>query len=152
MHKAVIVALIGGGLAIGGTAIASAGEIGTANPDGVSQNGPALKDPAQAADMVIREAGGGRVVKAEQAQVDGKTVYKITFRTSDGTRTVTVDPFSGAMSGMPPVQPGPSSFPGQGRQQGQEQGQGQPSQGDYQYSWDFGGNAQPSRAGVTPSK
>jgi hypothetical protein len=114
MRKAIIVALVGGGLAIGGTAIASAGEP-AAPGSGIERDAGGPANGAQAADMVLRQAGGGRTMGVEPVEVDGREAYRVTVRNGSGTFAVTVDAETGRMSG----------FPGGGQQGGGQQGGGQ---------------------------
>ncbi len=129
MRKAIIVALVGGGLAIGGTAIASAGEP-AAPGSGIERDAGGPANGAQAADMVLRQAGGGRTMGVEAVEVDGREAYRVTVRNGSGTFAVTVDAETGRMSG----------FPGGGQQGGGQQGGGQ--QGGFPGGGQQGGGQQ----------
>lgn len=160
MRKALMVILVGGGLAVGGTALASADEIGGGRPP--EQSTQRGVDAAQASDLALRQAGGGRVMKVEQTG----SGFRVTLMGPSGPQSFTVDGRTGAVGGgqpggFPGGQPGggqpgggqPGGFPGGGPagNQGQPGAGDQSRSGEYQWSWDFGTN-DPNRQGTTPSK
>ncbi|MFJ7997444.1 hypothetical protein ACIQ7D_09895 [Streptomyces sp. NPDC096310] len=110
MRKSLVAVVALGGLAIGGTGLAVAGEevAGAGGPGGAarsgegrtlssgSQNGgqvasPQVKNAAQAADLVLREVGGGRVTGVGLEEEAGRAVWKVVFVNGSGTQGAQVD-------------------------------------------------------------
>ncbi|WP_329065622.1 hypothetical protein [Streptomyces sp. NBC_01429] len=109
MRKSLLAVIAVGGLAIGGTGLAKAGE-GTA-PESVSgasvlsdANGgsgqaaaPQVTNAAQAADLVLRQSGGGRVTGVGLAEEGGRAVWKVVFVLGSDQRGATVDALTKAV-------------------------------------------------------
>ncbi|MFE3823982.1 hypothetical protein [Streptomyces sp. NPDC059092] len=108
MRKSLVAVVALGGLAIGGTGLAVAGEevaggSGSAAGSGESQTlssgsqaagqvaSPQVKNAAQAADLVLREVGGGRVTGVGLEEEAGRAVWKVVFVNGSATRGAQVD-------------------------------------------------------------
>ena len=98
MKKTLMAVIAAGGIAIAGTGLAMAGEQGQAPGSGAgtkAQAGqlsdPQVKNAAQAADLVLREAGGGRVTGVELDEEDGRAVWRVTFVSGAGQQAAQVD-------------------------------------------------------------
>ncbi|MEE1802527.1 MULTISPECIES: hypothetical protein [unclassified Streptomyces] len=110
MRKSLVAVVALGGLAIGGTGLAVAGEevaggggSGSAAQSGESQtlssgsqdtgqvSSPQVKNAAQAADLVLREVGGGRVTGVGLEEEAGRAVWKVVFVNGSSTRGASVD-------------------------------------------------------------
>ncbi|MFC9425501.1 hypothetical protein [Streptomyces sp. NPDC056987] len=116
MRKSLVAVVALGGLAIGGTGLAVAGEevAGAGGPGSAAQSGqtgesrtlrsgetqgeaagqaaaPQVTNAAQAADLVLRVVGGGRVTGVGLEEEDGRAVWKVVFVNGTGTRGAQVD-------------------------------------------------------------
>lgn len=100
MRKSLIAFVAAGGLAIAGTGLATAGEESPAqNGSGTTVQtkaagqaaAPQVTNAAQAADLVLREVGGGRVTGVGLSEENGRAVWKVVFVDGAGQRGAQVD-------------------------------------------------------------
>ncbi len=121
MRKSVAAAIAASGLAIGGAGVMIAGQgpaAGTGSGDSVqagtvagekslqrndrggtrqSPAAPKVTNAAQAADLVLRKAGGGRVTGVKLTEENGRAVWKVTYLVGSGRRGAQVDALTQAV-------------------------------------------------------
>ena len=108
-----VVAAVTASLIIGGGGIAAAADQSSLLPgetECVPQAEPSLLSGAQAADKVLRAAGGGRVTGVQLTEQNGRPMWTVTVQTGNGTGAASVDGFTGAVS--------PGAAPGTGTNTG----------------------------------
>jgi hypothetical protein len=132
MRRSVAAAIAASGLAIGGAGVLIAGEgpaagngsgspvhAGTVagqgslerdDPGGAAQPpaAPKVTNAAQAADLVLRRAGGGRVTGVQLDEVGGRAVWKVTYLVGAGQRGAQVDALTRPSARPPPIRAPPA--------------------------------------------
>ena len=126
MRKSLLAVIAAGGLALGGTGLAMAGEgqsdesgtgvVAQTKADSGTGSGlatPEVANAAQAADLVLQDVGGGRVTGVGLGEENGRAVWKVTFVGEGGLRGAQVDALTRAVTETaadPAVADGASTF------------------------------------------